>query len=438
MNDWKVSCYTTVVEFDGGEILLHNSFMGAVAKIPAALSEKVQYHIANGINKMDREDVALNELCQGGFFVPCAVDERKLVEDVLAKERNFGFGLTILPHENCNFRCVYCYEKFERGKMETDVVAGLKQLVQDKASEVKNISVAWFGGEPLLAKEVIYELSDSFISSCRNKDIPYRSSITTNGYLLNEQVAEALLQREVRDFQITLDGPAHIHNQMRKLANGHGTYEKIVANLTKMKQRSEAFQVRLRINFNETIFPMVEAWFKEEIAPRFAGDSRFELQFHPIGKWGGVNDAKLGTCDPEAAARFNRDMTTKTAKMGFSDRLTKESLKAHGNVCYAARENSIVVGADGTLYKCTVALTDERNKVGTLKSDGQIILNCERWEKWVGVDEKDTTWCQTCAFYPTCQSRKCPLAAMESGKPPCPMTKGEYEALVKAVAFGGR
>ncbi len=46
----------------------------------------------------------------------------------------------------------------------------------------------------------------------------------------------------------------------------------------------------MRVNFDPAFsFHSIEEWFNE-IAPLFAGDQRFELAFHPIGRWGGPND----------------------------------------------------------------------------------------------------------------------------------------------------
>ena len=44
--------------------------------------------------------------------------------------------------------------------------------------------MTWFGGEPLLAKEVIYRLSEAFIARTHDAGIAYTANIITNGYLL--------------------------------------------------------------------------------------------------------------------------------------------------------------------------------------------------------------------------------------------------------------
>jgi uncharacterized protein len=106
----------------------------------------------------------------------------------------------------------------------------------------------------------------------------------------------------------------------------------------------------------------------------------------------------------------------------------------HGSVCFASKESSLVVGVNGNIYKCTVALDDPRNLVGKLTADGQLQIDQALWDKWTKTDDKDTSWCDVCSFYPSCQGRKCPLAAMNEKRPACPMTKEEYETLIKLVA----
>ena len=41
--------------------------------------------------------------------------------------------LIILPTEKCNFRCTYCYEDFELGKMPEAVQRGIENLITHRA-----------------------------------------------------------------------------------------------------------------------------------------------------------------------------------------------------------------------------------------------------------------------------------------------------------------
>jgi uncharacterized protein len=457
--DWKLSRYTAIVDDpDTGDLLLHNSFMGAVARVPhefiASLSPVLQSHSAelHGPSQYRRRPIervdapqgdvaesharAFEELKSGGFLVLEDLDEKTLVPRALAQEREGHFSIIILPHENCNFRCTYCYETFARDKIAPDVVAGLKAFVAQKVETIRSLSVSWFGGEPLLARDAIDDLSESFIESCRGVGIPYLGSITTNAYLLTSQVLASLLRREVRHFQITLDGPSSTHDQTRKLAGGSGTFQRILDNLQHMRDSRERFSVRIRVNFtNETRLQMDK--FFAEVAPIFARDPRFRIAFHPVGSWGGPNDATLDLCDAESAEAARLAFTRTSLALGFRDEIVRERLLSHSNVCYAGKESSIVVGSDGTVYKCTVAFQDPRNQVGRLTKHGELLIDQARWDLWTTMTGKDDRKCGACSFSPTCQSRACPLAAMDKKEPPCPMTSSEYVETVRLASCKG-
>jgi uncharacterized protein len=124
--------------------------MGSVAKIPASQADIVLAYLREGVTEPQMSDPTVRELCEQGFFVRSNLDEKSLVRAMLTKEQDEGrLGLMILAHENCNFRCAYCYETFARGKMSKDVVRGLQAFVKKNIAQYNGLGVAWFGGEPL-------------------------------------------------------------------------------------------------------------------------------------------------------------------------------------------------------------------------------------------------------------------------------------------------
>src|SRR5262245_20489732 len=68
-------------------------------------------------------------------------------------------NLILLPTERCNFRCTYCYENFEVGRMDHSVVSAVKSLIYRRVPDLQTLDISWFGGEPLLAKDIIYDIS---------------------------------------------------------------------------------------------------------------------------------------------------------------------------------------------------------------------------------------------------------------------------------------
>ena len=438
---WKLSNYTVVLKCESsGDAIFHNSFMGAVARVPGDKFAAIEKFIGKEIREEDFQIESLRDLCQNGFFFPCNMDEQKFVVDVLTKEiKDAGFNMILLPHEDCNFRCEYCYETHERGKMESDVILGLKALAAEKAKEGRNVSVSWFGGEPLLAKDIIYDLSDSFICSCDKYGVSYSSSITTNGYFLTREVVANLLKRQVKRFQVTLDGPEAFHDKTRKLAGGGETYKTIIYNLEEMCKSDLDFYVTIRVNYNNESAVIMEDFFSN-IAETFAKDSRFGLVFMPVGKLGGPNDGNLNVCSAAQRLVTETGLYKTYAKVGNIDKLVKERLQSHGQVCYAGLESSIVVGVNGTIYKCTVAFDDPLNHVGKLAKDGSMIIDRRRWDLWVANNAIDYSECASCPLNPSCQGKSCPKKSIKAKKAVCPLTTEEYKsklALVAAIHHDG-
>ncbi len=430
---WKVSVFTRRVSMPGEEIALYNSFMGAVARIPTGEIPLVERCLAKAFIPAENGSETIRELCQSGFFVPASVAERELVDKVLDNERERGFHLILLPHENCNFRCTYCYESFARGIMNPQVVCGLERLVERKAAQGNDFTVSWFGGEPLLARDIVLRLSDSFRRSCARHKVSYRSGMTTNGSLLSPSVLEDLVAQEVRTFQVTLDGPEELHNLNRKAVGGRGTFAKIRNNIVLASQSQHEFSMTIRINYGEEHTRERMEPFLEELKSDLGNDPRFKLHFHAIGRWGGPNDDELAVCGTHEVGRRREELVETAAQHGFAPKMVREHLRPHGSACYAGRKSSIVVGSDGAIYKCTVAFDDPVNRVGQILEDGHLSLDQEKWSLWTDLADKDTGKCGSCGFSPSCQSRGCPLVAIRDRRPPCPVSGREIDESVKSL-----
>jgi uncharacterized protein len=100
--------------------------------------------------------------------------------------RSNHLNLIILPTEACNFRCTYCYETFENRKMPRPVVTGIKSLIDRRGTDLDELEISWFGGEPLLALDVITEISKHALHVAKTEGFTFRSGMTTNGYFLDQ------------------------------------------------------------------------------------------------------------------------------------------------------------------------------------------------------------------------------------------------------------
>ena len=140
--------------------------------------------------------------------------------------------LIIMPTEQCNFRCTYCYEDFALGRMSPGIVTGLKLLIERRAPTLDLLAIAWFGGEPTLALDIVADVQSHAQALARQSPgLRVGASMTTNGYLLDRHRFQELLNLGVREFQISLDGPGEFHDRRRVKIGGQGTFDRIWENL---------------------------------------------------------------------------------------------------------------------------------------------------------------------------------------------------------------
>ncbi|MBP3041903.1 radical SAM protein, partial [Bacillaceae bacterium Marseille-Q3522] len=218
---------------DAGEFLITNLYTGAFGLVS---NENVE--IANRVLRktgveIENPEGVIADLIEGGFLIEENIDEfnRATYLHGTGIHRTDSLFLTIMPTEQCNFRCIYCYESFLRGSMPLELRKGVIKFVEKKAKLIDDFFVDWFGGEPLLAFDVIEELSKAFLNICDSNNVKYGAAMTTNGYNLTVDTMKKCLFYNIKGFQITIDGNLKQHNERRILRDGGNTFEVIFKNL---------------------------------------------------------------------------------------------------------------------------------------------------------------------------------------------------------------
>ena len=86
-------------------------------------------------------------------------------------------------------------------EVQDDVVSLAERMLD--ASRSNELSVTWFGGEPLLAPGVVESLSQRLMALMRDRG-SYKASIITNGYLLTQKNIDMLARCKVDSAPATL------------------------------------------------------------------------------------------------------------------------------------------------------------------------------------------------------------------------------------------
>jgi uncharacterized protein len=286
--------------------------------------------------------------------------------------------LVLLPTEQCNFRCTYCYEDFAIGRMKPEVVTGVKRFLADWVPGLRQLHIAWFGGEPLLALDVVKDIAKSITElAARRTDLRYTSDMTTNAYRLDREVAGTLFALGVRRYQVSLDGPRACHDQTRVRRDGGGSFDRIWSNLLGLRDSDLEIAICLRVHVTPANLSALPD-FLARVRQEFLGDPRFSLLLKSVGRWGGPNDETLPTLRDEEAEPI-LDRLRAPALAGLPPSASFDP----GNVCFASRPNSFVIRASGGVGKCTVALSDPANNVGRIRPDGTLEVRSAELRPWL-------------------------------------------------------
>ncbi len=295
----------------------------------------------------------------------------------IARER---LQLILMPTEACNFRCVYCYEDFKLRRMEPRVVRGIKNLLDRRAAGLETLWLSWFGGEPLLALDIVRDIQTHARRLAeRHPNLRVVSDMTTNAYLLSPRVFEELLDLGVTEYQVTFDGPRELHDRRRVLAGGRGTFDRIWKNVRAMAGVSKEFDVVIRLHVSRDNAGDLPR-FVDLYRAAFGRDPRFKLHFRPLSRLGGRAD----TTPQVLQGDDERGQVLEDLRRLAADRGVATVNEAEVDpICYAVHTNSYVVRADGRLNKCTVALEHPANQVGQMLEDGTLRVSEPRMQTWL-------------------------------------------------------
>ena len=208
----KYNCYLNYINPPVLCNLRHRTFLS----IPDNKSKIVNLLLTNP-NKPDitpEESEIKVYLKKGGFLIKDFMNEIDLLKMKFNIERasTKTLSISISPTLNCNFRCVYCFERHKKENMNESVRDSLIKFIERESTTICYLGVNWFGGEPLLKYKFINGLSRNFIEICENKNIRYEASMSTNGYLLSKERYERLVEDcLIGHFQITIDGDRETH-----------------------------------------------------------------------------------------------------------------------------------------------------------------------------------------------------------------------------------
>lgn len=248
----KPSYYNLSAPDETGGAVVFNTRSGCMAQLDREHWEALRAFEERGEVPADGE--FRDGLLACGFAVEDRGNELEAIRLGLLRSRfaTETLSLTIAPTQDCNFRCVYCYEKdqLRHQVMDRETREKLLDYVTGLADHIRRLHICWYGGEPLLAQDTIRELSEAFLRLCGEHHVDYSASIITNGSLLDEKTIDLLNQCRVTQAQVTLDGSRASHDSRRPLAGGGSSFDAILRSLKLCRDHYRG-AVALRMNVDK-------------------------------------------------------------------------------------------------------------------------------------------------------------------------------------------
>lgn len=273
----------------------------------------------------------------------------------------------------CNLNCEYCFAaqgKYhgERALMSFETGRRALDFLVEKSGSHVNLEVDFFGGEPLMNFDVVKRLVAYARSIEKEAGKNFRFTLTTNGMLLDDEVAE-FANRECHNVVLSLDGRKEVHDFFRKDYAGAGSYDRIVPKFLRFVESrgNKGYYIRgtfthRNVDFTNDLFHMADLGFTE-------------LSMEPVVSPPGTPYALTEEDLPRLMEQYEllaREMLRREREgRGFTFYHYMLDL-AHGPCIYkriagcGSGTEYFAVTPNGDLYPCHQFVGDERYRMGSV------------------------------------------------------------------------
>lgn len=318
-------------------------------------------------------------LIERWFMVPEDMDETGLA--YLIRQRglrvqngpgaNEKVKFVIFTTTTCNAACVYCYEKGLRAMdMTDDTAEEVAGYIISHSNPDAEISIRWFGGDPLMNMDAINIISDKLNLEGR----AFTSEIFTNGDKLDEVDDVTLTERWHVDYiQFTVDDVGAEYERIKGLPSG--AYERLITTIQRLT--SVGIRIKLRVHYHPGKGPEVP----KKVVDAFRGFDNITIYSVMLYNGGDDEDYK-GLLEVQEYIKNTGKWNYSFPKVRF------------GVSCMAENRKIACITPDGHLSPCEHFPYGE--DYGSIYQKG---YNHEVLKRW---SDKSRNHCEKCVLYPSC------------------------------------
>ena len=363
----------------------------------------------------------MERLVKGLFFVPYDHDDEKTVHQLrsalrLMNTKKDVTSFKILTTTDCNARCFYCYESgIKKHDMSLETADKVVEYIIKKSGK-KKVTLAWFGGEPLMGTEVI----DRICSSVKEAGMEYISVMTSNGYLFDDEMIIRAKERwHLNNIQITLDGTEEVYNRVKAYKDAkdnESPFRRVMGNIKDLA--GAGVRVNIRLNLTKENFGDLKKLLDEisEMADILPDRKKINVYASPL-----FEDMEKDDGEKEKLIT-NTDILTKMIRERGLESRSYKAIKLRISGCMADNDAHRGISPIGDIIKCEHHIYDKI--IGSIEIRKGLSEACEPQPAGdFGYNEDDEMireWkkpmesgeiCDNCPAFPSCYRLKnCPVS----------------------------
>lgn len=322
--------------------------------------------------------------------------ETQLIRFAAQKFDPTRLSLVIAPTTGCNFDCPYCFESKKDPKtMNEDVLTKLCDFILSH-KDAKTMNITWYGGEPLMAFDVIKNFYNRLSESDDSAKFPEikHQMIVTNGYLFTDESIDFFKDKNFDKIQITLDGLGYSHDGKRHLKGSKkGSFDRIICNIDKLIDKLPDTTIDIRVNINKNnLMDYVDVF--RFIRKRYSGKNN-------ISAYPGIireeTEDKCTLCSTCYQTSELFDLYSTLRNYGITFNLFPQK-KNKG--CMIQALSSYIIGPVGEIYKCWNDVGESDKIIGNIFDDK--LNSSALFTRYMLHTSSFNDECKECFVFPLC------------------------------------
>lgn len=316
-----------------------------------------------------------------------------------AHRTNYLKTICLVLNNSCNLGCEYCFANKGQYNKPNEQMSfeTARQVIDSLVTEIrknsgKEMSISFFGGEPLLSFELIKKIVDYIESYYSNYLVHYM--ITTNGTLITKEIAEFMEENKF-DIMISIDGTQEQHDYYRKFLNGYGSYLKVLGGIANF-QNPKILNARITItDINSDICSYIDS-----ILDLGVGRITFAVDYN-ISE---VAFQNFIISLKNLIEKYFKDIAkgklydiTNFSRVIINLALNQRNL-SHCN----AGISYLAVSADGKYYRCPRFVGNEEFSLGNVKDEKSFNKKMEDFKERLSIPDKRNFHCNQCVYVYLC------------------------------------